>query len=621
MSELIAAACREAYLGATAEECVAFDELKPCVRERWDRVAAVRGGRAVAYKTSVTPKQAHSLWCSTPSEEDRNDWQAVIDFVLANIEPIPAPEYAPEDVAFSSRVPELERELAQARAKIDRQRKNLAALYVKPENRPVVTQDEIVTTLAEIARAWNGDGKFRDHEAAAVYALLQSRAMPVAVGEGWIGDPEPNTDDVAAVYDEDDATFSSVLYKMIRNTPRPTATQRRTMMAHCQAMWKAYHKALSNAATPTCAPTDAQIETLAKVLHDAYRKHLSSQIAWEEINTGARIARIDQARAALAHIGGELERLKADRNALADASIKVIDSAKGEINALKARVAELDAENTRVNSEWAESVKTLKEYRSTSNWHARQTSGGDAPEADLYSEDGLLAHSMDYEDAERVATAFEARVDWLTGQIDEWQSANSHLREQLTVAQAALDATSKTSAAWAERAAAVRAVPESGHRIQTTPFLPTPECGALQGETITVALREPVEAKALEQLAEIAERSPIDGDFTDLVRAILAAAKPEVDVDTNELRRAYYDGEWGRFKQSLNSRIRWGLRPKMIGPVEVECSKALSARVHTDGGDVAMWLTDSFSECLYHLSPESARTIGYALLDMAGGEA
>lgn len=66
--------------------------------------------------------------------------------------------------------------------------------------------------------------------------------------EEWIGDLEPNTDDVDAVYDEDDATFSSVLYEMIKNTPHPTALERRTMMAHCGAMWRAYHKALSNRA-------------------------------------------------------------------------------------------------------------------------------------------------------------------------------------------------------------------------------------------------------------------------------------------------------------------------------------------------------------------------------------
>jgi len=116
--------------------------------------------------------------------------------------------------------------------------------------------------------------------------------------EEWIGDPEPNSDDVAAVYDEDDATFSHVLYEMIKNTPRPTALERRTMMAHCTAMWRAYHKALSNQYPTPREPTDPEVEALnndsvrfdltdeqrdeANTLFDAYEKATNSQAPTDE---------------------------------------------------------------------------------------------------------------------------------------------------------------------------------------------------------------------------------------------------------------------------------------------------------------------------------------------------
>lgn len=102
--------------------------------------------------------------------------------------------------------------------------------------------DDCVGDWSDIARAAYA------HIGAEVARLRAEMEEAKAEKAEWIGDPEPNADDVDAVYDESDATFGSVLYEAIRNTPHPTALQRRTMMAHCQAMWKAYHRALSQLA-------------------------------------------------------------------------------------------------------------------------------------------------------------------------------------------------------------------------------------------------------------------------------------------------------------------------------------------------------------------------------------
>lgn len=79
----------------------------------------------------------------------------------------------------------------------------------------------------------------------------------------WIGDPEPNADDVAAVYDASTATFGNKLYEMIKNTPQPTRRERRIMMAHCIAMWKAYHNALS-IPTPADLPSEEDLGVMLR---------------------------------------------------------------------------------------------------------------------------------------------------------------------------------------------------------------------------------------------------------------------------------------------------------------------------------------------------------------------
>jgi len=142
MTDTLAARLRAALVGDYTGDVMPFDELKPEIQARWQRVADVARTRAevpapirVPFSDAQIERMAKAARDSTspviPWEEaDRSFWRRCIRAALAagGLEPCAVPEYDPADVALAPTGRVLRDRLVEAEAKIERQRAELKRL-------------------------------------------------------------------------------------------------------------------------------------------------------------------------------------------------------------------------------------------------------------------------------------------------------------------------------------------------------------------------------------------------------------------------------------------------------------------------------------------------------------
>ena len=132
MSDTLAARLREAYLGTDTGDAVPFDELKPAVCDRWQRVAdAARVPAEVPFSDAQIERMAntccntfHGLnyWIHTPYQ---HLWRSAIRAALAagGLEPCAVPGYEPDSTHI---IADLHKQLEAARREVDEVRRHIS---------------------------------------------------------------------------------------------------------------------------------------------------------------------------------------------------------------------------------------------------------------------------------------------------------------------------------------------------------------------------------------------------------------------------------------------------------------------------------------------------------------
>lgn len=112
-----AARMRQAYVG---NDCMCWDDLKDSVRDQWRAVAGVDAG--IGWRLDLTAEEFYEKRNELGSRQTTmaQDNADILAFIQSRIVAIPAPDYCPADVAFGSRVPELEVEVERLQSDNDK---------------------------------------------------------------------------------------------------------------------------------------------------------------------------------------------------------------------------------------------------------------------------------------------------------------------------------------------------------------------------------------------------------------------------------------------------------------------------------------------------------------------